>query len=337
MTQPVAHAPSNPMEALGLLDPQTAADLDVLTRMAALVTGAPRAFVTLADTDRVWHLPSATEAPRAGRREETYCSAALAAEDDVLVAADVRHDERTRAIAARLSGSSQTVAYAGALLRDDKGSKLGTLCVTDTVPHPLTDDQVQLLRGLARQVMHVISLRKTQKELTEALEKMTRLATTDELTGLLNRRAFFEHARQLGKLVQRQSGAMSLVVVDIDHFKRVNDTHGHAAGDAVLAEVARRLGGALRESDVIGRIGGEEFAIALPFTALDRALALMEKLRQAVRRQPVTFDNEAIGISVSVGVAQIDAEATDISATLRRADEALYQAKAAGRDLVMAA
>ena len=335
MTSP--NLPANPLEAFGLLDAQTAADLDVLTQMAALATGAPRAFVTLADAERVWHPASGGAAPSSARREETYCSAALAGADDVLVAADVRLDERTRAIATRLSGSSQTVAYAGALLRDANGTKLGTLCVTDTVPHPLTDEQVQLLRGLARQVMHLISLRRTKIELTEALERMTRLATTDELTGLLNRRAFFEHARQVGKLVQREHGAMSLVVVDIDHFKRVNDTHGHAAGDAVLAEVGHRLGGALRESDVIGRIGGEEFAIALPFTALERALALMEKLRQAVRRTPIVFDGQEIQTSVSVGVAQIDAEATDISATLRRADEALYRAKTAGRDLVMAA
>jgi len=335
MTSP--NLPANPLEAFGLLDAQTAADLDVLTQMAALATGAPRAFVTLADAERVWHPASGGAAPSSARREETYCSAALAGADDVLVAADVRLDARTREIAARLTGSSNTVAYAGALLRDDRGARLGTLCVTDTVPRVLTPAQIELLRGLARQVTHLISLRRTQKELTLALEKMTRLATTDELTGLLNRRAFFEQAQSLGKLVDRQQGAMCLVVVDIDHFKRVNDTHGHAAGDAVLAEVAHRLDGALRASDCIGRIGGEEFAIALPFTPLDRALALMEKLRQAVRREPIRFGDVPIRTSVSVGVAELGAAAMDISATLRRADEALYQAKAAGRDLVRAA
>lgn len=326
----------NPLQTLDLTDPQTATDLDVLTQMAKLVTGAPHAFITLADPEHIWTRGAANDGAQAAKREETYCSAALA-EEDVLIAADVREDSRTQAIAARMS-SSPIVAYAGALLKAEDGAKLGTLCVTDTQPRHLTDAQVQLLRGLARQVSALISLRRTKRELTAALEQMTRLATTDELTSLLNRRAFFERAQSLRKLVSRQDGAMSLVVVDIDHFKSVNDRYGHAAGDAVLAEVSRRLHDSLRDSDLIGRIGGEEFAIALPFTGLDRAMPLMEKLRQAVRRVPVKIGETTLKVSVSVGVAELgDGEHSEVDDTLRRADQALYQAKAAGRDLVMAA
>lgn len=228
------------LESLGIADPAALEDFDILTRMASLVTGAPKAFVSFADASDFW--PVSASAPRGERlsRELAFCSALLASDEDTLVAENVRCDPRTRAIAACQPGSS-VVAYAGVLLKTEDGHKLGTLCVTDQVERSLTADQIGLLRGLARQAMNLVSLRAAKRELTEALDQMTRLARTDGLTGLLNRRAFYEEAEGLRHLVRRQRGALSLVILDIDHFKRINDGLGHAAGDAVLGEIGRML------------------------------------------------------------------------------------------------
>lgn len=335
MTTPLALAQAPFLQALASAQSSDAEDFAVLTRVASLVTGAPNAFISLVDDAGDWRHAGAVAHSPSSPRDETFCTAALR-EDEVLVTEDVRLDARTQAIAARrgnVNMDAAIVTYAGALLKTEDGTKIGTLCVTDSVRRPISDAQVQLLRGLARQVMSLVSLRKTQRELTEALAKMTRLATTDDLTGLLNRRAFFEEAEGLRSLVLRQEGVLSVVVVDIDHFKKVNDHHGHAAGDAVLKEVSRRLRAALRTTDRIGRIGGEEFAIALPFTGQDAAMQLMRHLRVRVSQHPVWVDGLAIPVTFSGGVAELHGGGP-VADAVRRADQALYRAKAAGRDQI---
>ncbi|MBV8500803.1 MAG: sensor domain-containing diguanylate cyclase [Paucibacter sp.] len=301
------------------LEEPVAADLQVLARLATLATGLPNAFVTLADSS----------SPPIRGQEESYCSAALH-EDDVLVAEDVHLDERTRGIAAR-RGDSKIVTYAGALIKTDDGRKLGTLCITDDVKRELSAEQLDLLRGLARQAMNLLSLRQAKKDLTAALDSMTRLATIDDLTGLLNRRAFFHEAEKLQKLVGRQQGEVCIAIVDVDHFKRINDQHGHAAGDAVLRKVAQALRGGLRESDLVGRIGGEEFAIVLPFAPLQDAVWRVQQLRMEV----AALISDGLRVTISGGVSELGGG--PVGDALRRADAALYRAKSAGRNQILAA
>lgn len=301
------------------LEDSVIADLQVLTRMATLVTGLPDAFVTLADPEN----------PPVRGQEETYCARALH-EDDVFVVEDVRLDERTRAIAERRV-NSKIVTYAGALIKTEDGRKLGTLCITDEVSRPLGEDQLQLLRGLARQAMNLLSLRQAKKDLTAALETMTRLATVDDLTGLLNRRAFLQETEKLQRLVARQQGTLCIAIIDVDRFKQVNDQHGHAAGDLVLKTVAKALRGSLRESDLVGRIGGEEFAVTLPFTNESNAFKRLEQLRLRVTEQ----SSDGIRVTISGGLCELGAGA--VSDSLKRADAALYRAKAAGRNRIVLA
>ncbi|MBV8502559.1 MAG: sensor domain-containing diguanylate cyclase [Paucibacter sp.] len=301
------------------LEDTVIADLQVLTRMATLVTGLPNAFVTLADPENL---------PVRGT-EETYCARALQ-EDDVFVVENVRVDERTRAIAERRV-NSKIVTYAGALIKSEDGRKLGTLCITDEVSRPLDEEQLQLLRGLARQAMNLLSLRQAKKELTAALEAMTRLATVDDLTGLLNRRAFMQETEKLQKLVARQQGTLCIAIIDVDRFKQVNDQHGHAAGDLVLKSVAKALRGSLRESDLVGRIGGEEFAVTLPFTSESNAFKRLEQLRLRVAEQ----NSEGIRVTISGGLSELGTAA--VSDSLKRADAALYRAKATGRNRILLA
>ncbi|MBV8125926.1 MAG: sensor domain-containing diguanylate cyclase, partial [Paucibacter sp.] len=282
--------------------------------------GLPHAYVTLADPAR----------PPIRGQEESYCQAALH-EDEMLIAENVWLDERTRAVAERRSNST-IVSYAGALIKTDDGRKLGTLCITDDVQRPLNAEQMQLLRGLARQAMNLLSLRQTKRELTAALEKMTRLATIDDLSGLLNRRAFMHEAERLQKLVARRGGESCAAILDVDHFKQVNDRHGHAAGDLVLKDVAQALRAELRESDLIGRIGGEEFAVVMPFTRPVDALKRINQLRLRVARQ----HSGAVQVTISGGVSSYDTGGA-IHEALKRADKALYRAKGEGRNRIVLA
>jgi diguanylate cyclase (GGDEF)-like protein len=227
------------------------------------------------------------------------------------------------------------VAYAGALLRSEDGSKLGTLCVTDTVERSFDAAQIEVLNGLARQVMNLVALRAAKRELTQSLAAMTELARTDALTGLLNRAAWHEEAHAVQRLVQRQAGTLTLVMLDLDHFKRINDGQGHAAGDAVLREVGRLLRTELRATDRVGRIGGEEFAIAMPFTTAQAAASRIDRLRSQNASHTIMQGGQAIAVTVSAGLAEGRDGERGIEATLRRADAALYRAKDSGRNRIV--
>lgn len=158
-------------------------------------------------------------------------------------------------------------------------------------------------------------------------------AVVDDLTGLLNRRALDQRLEELRALAAVGDQSIAAIAADIDHFKRVNDEHGHARGDAVLEQVAARLRGRLRAFDLAYRVGGEEFLVLLPGADVDEAATLAEELRRAVGDDPI----DGLWITVSFGVAATGGGAFDGSALLADADRALYEAKATGRDRVVTA
>lgn len=166
-------------------------------------------------------------------------------------------------------------------------------------------------------------------------ERLEQLARTDELTGLPNRRAFLECANAALETARCRRQPLSLAMIDIDHFKVVNDRFGHAAGDSVLRQFAAMASSHLRESDVLSRIGGEEFALFLQDTDIDEARTVIERLARATRETPFRFDQKEIRISISAGVAACPPHGTDVSALVIGADKALYGAKREGRDRVM--
>ena len=160
-------------------------------------------------------------------------------------------------------------------------------------------------------------------------------ATTDPLTGILNRRAFFEKANQEVARSQRYLKTLSILMLDIDHFKLINDNFGHHNGDKVLRRFAQEAKKPLRTNDYISRVGGEEFAITLPETDLASANKIAERVRHIVQELKIPIDQHLIDLTVSIGVAEYDPEETDIHPTLQRADQALYRAKEAGRNRVL--
>ena len=181
-------------------------------------------------------------------------------------------------------------------------------------------------------------LRRQKAELAQALEQIRQLATHDDLTGLLNRRAMLDRMQLEQRRSLRSGSPLLIAQLDIDHFKAVNDTHGHAAGDLVLQSFADTVRRNVRDTDVLARWGGEEFVLLLCDTPAADAVTLMERLRQAVQAMqvPVAQGGQPITVTVSIGLAR-HTPADPLAGTLERADRALYAAKAGGRNRVVPA
>ncbi len=162
-------------------------------------------------------------------------------------------------------------------------------------------------------------------------------ASTDALTGVSNRRYFIARAEQELRRARRFARGLSVMMVDLDHFKNINDTHGHAGGDLVLKEAVKACSGSLRGTDNIGRLGGEEFAVLMPETDLKAALEGAERLRRAIEGHKIAIGKQIVQCTASVGVASLQPQDGDIDALLHRADQALYLAKQDGRNRVVGA
>jgi diguanylate cyclase (GGDEF)-like protein len=174
-------------------------------------------------------------------------------------------------------------------------------------------------------------------ELRQQKEAAEQAARLDALTQVLGRRGFTEHAHNEIQRCMRYQHALSLLMIDIDHFKQINDGHGHATGDAVLLHFAQLLARELRENDVVGRIGGEEFAVLLPNSNAEQAQAVAERMRHAVRESQILVRGQPLRFTASFGVAEFRAEELSLDSLMGRADAALYEAKRQGRDRVLLA
>jgi diguanylate cyclase (GGDEF)-like protein len=167
-------------------------------------------------------------------------------------------------------------------------------------------------------------------------EEMKEIARHDPLTGLLNRRGFAEAAGRVLAQARRRAAALSVVLADIDHFKGINDTHGHACGDRALQHLASLLASRTRAQDVLARMGGEEFVLVLADTPPDQAARLAERLRHDLEISRLEDKGASLAMTASFGVAALDLDQDDLDALLKRADAALYRAKREGRNRVAA-
>jgi two-component system cell cycle response regulator len=165
-------------------------------------------------------------------------------------------------------------------------------------------------------------------------EEIYRLTTIDGLTQISNKRFFMETLEREIARAHRYQRALSLAMFDLDHFKRINDTYGHLAGDYVLKQMASAVKQKIRREDLFARYGGEEFAIILPEITLEAALTFSEKVRQLVEEQEFRFENTRIDVTISMGVAAATDKVTEVETLIKLADEHLYAAKAAGRNQV---
>jgi len=316
-----------------ILDTPPGADFTFLTELAARLCGVPYACVSLVDADRVWAKACVGIPLGQLPRDESYCSLAVLG-DAATEIPDLSLDPRTAAMPLTVEAPFLRMYSSVALVSAD-GFPIGTLCVMDRKPGRLDAQQRAMLAGLAQQVMALIELRASEKTLAATVRELELLATTDELTGLHNRRSLLHRLRFETARARRFRAPLSAVMVDLDYFKRINDEFGHAAGDQVLAAIGLLLRDTVRVIDIAGRYGGEELCVILPNTPLAGALTFAESLRLRIAAQTHEIGPRMLGVTASLGVGALDdADTTDAERLLRQADAALFRAKRGGRNRV---
>ena len=293
---------------------------DRVTRLTRQIFGVPMSTVTLIDGHRQWFKSRQGMANDETPRAPALCNYAIQ-QLEPLVIPDTLADDRFRDNPF-VAGAPHIRFYAGVQLRGPDGHALGTLCAMDDKPRSFDQSQLSMLTDLANIVMSEMELRT--------------LAMSDSLTGALSRRAFRDEATRAIALAVRHKHDLSCAMFDLDHFKSVNDENGHAVGDMVLKACVDICRQELRETDIVGRLGGEEFGILLPHTGRDAAMIVVEKIREAFARIYVQGKNGQVKVSASFGVAALDRSVSDIDELMNRADTALYNAKDAGRNTCMA-
>ncbi len=312
-----------------ILDSEPEQAYDDLTLLAAHICDTPIALVSLVDAERQWFKSRiGLEVPETPR-DQAFCAHAIAA-PGTMVVPDALRDDRFRRNPLVID-HPQIRFYAGAPLRVSKGHALGTLCVIDREPRELTEQQLRALEALSRQVV-------AQLELRRKVFQLEKSSVRDALTGVFNRRYFDSVLPQELARAKRYQDLTSLLLVDVDRFKRVNDEHGHQEGDRVLTLLSGTLTRSTRAADVVCRYGGEEFAIVLPHTGLSVAAQLAERIRSRVIKETDEAKPplKAGAMTVTIGVATVPAEASDMATLVSIADRRLYLGKSAGRDRVVA-
>lgn len=298
-----------------------------IVRLASYVVGAPISLISLIDETRQWFKArqglDAAQTPRS----MAFCAHAILG-DEVLVVPDARADRRF-ADNPLVTGEPNIRFYAGAPLRTPEGHRLGTLCVIDRRARTLDDEKRALLADLSALVVDALELRRANQVLGD-------MAMRDALTGVLNRRAFLMQAEQRFAASRAPRQRLSVLMLDIDHFKTVNDTWGHATGDRVIVELTLVLRATLRKGTTIGRLGGEEFAVLLPEADAPRAVQAAERVLAAIGNASVPGSHGPVRFTASIGVGSRAPDDADFGSVLQRADRALYAAKQAGRNRVAA-
>ncbi|RRJ82748.1 GGDEF domain-containing protein [Aestuariirhabdus litorea] len=299
------------LNRLGVLDTPPEQRFDRITRMAKRIFGVPVALVSLVDSERQWFKSKVGLEVDETPRNVSFCAHAILS-NELFMVPDATHDQRF-IDNPLVVGEPHIRFYAACPLKAIDGSRVGTLCLIDKEPRNLDAEQQETLADLAAMV---------ERELA-AVE----LATMDELTGISNRRGFMQLGQHTLNLCLRQQVPATLVFLDIDHFKPINDRFGHAEGDRVLSEFAEQLRRSFRVTDLFARLGGDEFVVLL--INADEALAhgVVAKLRTAVSER---FDDAGRGYKVtfSHGVVGFDvARHEGIAELMNDADQLMYQCK----------
>jgi diguanylate cyclase (GGDEF)-like protein len=330
---PAAPLPANEADRLAalaglhIMDSEPDPRFDSFVKLAADMYGVQIALVTLVDHERQWFKAKTGLETRQTSRESAFCAHTILNPSEVMVVEDATRDPRF-ADNPLVLDEPNIRFYAGAVVRAPSGHPMGTLCLIDRSPRTLDEAGRARLRELAGGVSALLDLHRHAVNLQ-------RVATHDALTGLANR-ALFDHRLDQAVAGARAGDPCALLLLDLDRFKAVNDTLGHAAGDSLLKEVATRLTGAVRATDVCARFGGDEFAVLMTDAADEAAAAAIAARIADSFNQPVLLEGVLTVPQASIGIALFPHDATTPGALFRAADQSLYQVKRArhaGRSL----
>ena len=297
------------LRALELLDTGPEERFDRVTRLAQRLFGVPVALVSLVDEDRQWFKSAQGLEVRETPREVSFCSRAIGS-DDLLVVPDATADRRFRDNPL-VTDDPSIRFYAGCPISGPDGARLGTLCIIDRAPRELTDEDAGSLRDLAAVV---------EQEIAAQV-----LATVDPLTGLSNRRGFDALAEKVLDICGRQGTTATVLYVDLDAFKEINDRFGHEEGDAAIRDFAQILADSCRASDVVGRVGGDEFVALLTG---DRGRSEVSDRIDAALEHRNARAGQRYRLTASIGTARFDPEApATLASLIRAADEDMFVQK----------
>jgi diguanylate cyclase (GGDEF)-like protein len=264
--------------------------------------------------------------------ETTYCSVVLKA-NNLIYTNDASEDPRFKDHSSYQTYGLDTYIGTPVLVNDEVWGILG-FARKNKRAEPFSELEVEMVRLMGTAVETVIAEKEVRSDLIRQRDDMAVIAYTDSLTGLKNRSAGMHILEQS---LERQSNRQKCIVsvIDFDHFKNINDTYGHDIGDKVLIAGAAAMSDAIRNSDSVVRVGGEEFMVVLASTDHESAAQVLERVRQAVEAIAITLDSgETINPTVSIGASE-SREEDDVSSIYRRADQALYKAKRAGRNCIV--
>ena len=316
-----------------ILDTPQCEDFTFITELAAKVCGLPYAFISLVDSDRVWVKAATGLAPDTLARGDSYCSLAVMGEPSLAIR-DLAKDYRTANMPLTV-GEPYMRMYSAVALMSSDAFAIGTLSVMGPRSGELNEEQQRMLARLGRQAMALIERHASERQLNVAARELELLSTTDELTGLHNRRSLLQKLKFEVARSKRFRTPLSAVMIDIDHFKKINDDYGHNAADQILANIGRLLRESVRVIDIPGRYGGEELCVILPNTPIEGACKFAETLRGKLEAQLHHAGIRVVAVTASLGVGSFDhMEIADAESLLSQAEDALSRAKAAGRNRV---
>lgn len=308
------------LERYEVLDTPREPSFDRITDLVRSILGVPISAVSLVDTDRQWFKSLAGLDGKQTSRDVAFCDHTIRQRAPMVIT-DATEDARF-CDNPLVTGDPNIRSYAGIPLETPDGYNIGSLCAIDTVPRQFDAGQIAILQNLAALVVEQLELR--------------RIAERDHLTGALSRRAFLTEMNRAIALFERHERPASLLLFDIDHFKRINDTHGHPAGDQVIRGIARLCTSLQRPSDSLGRLGGEEFGILLPETAEEDAARAAQRFCEAIAATEIP-GTPPLRVTVSFGVAELRGDWPTSESWLAVADMALYEAKRSGRNRIAVA
>lgn len=302
-----------------ILDTLPEVDFDTLTRVAAQAFNTPAAVIGLMDADRLWFKSQLGLGVQQLERQIAFCAHAIMQPDELFVVEDLRQDSRFHGNPL-VTEAPYLCFYAGAPLIDKQGYALGTIAVVDTKPRAFSEIQRFLLRDLSTLVISALENR-------HRVILLSHLAMTDHLTGLANRAQFERTLNSEMAHSRRTSEPCTVLYMDLDDFKEINDTLGHAAGDEVLCEAARRMANQVRTEDLLARIGGDEFGVFMRQSVEDSPESLANRIVEVVSAPIILSTGDKVNIGISVGIATYTDAMDSMSTLLERADQALYEAK----------